>query len=212
MLVDHFGIPQLRDFASRSEQVSSSVRVDDLLRLAELLHPDGGLADDLSGPQGSGHEPGNKEGNKEGQQELDVRIEFLGGKHSFPEIKGHVAGSLDIFCQRCLGALKWPVDLDFRLVVVASEADFDEVAEPFDTVIAGEHGIKLTEVIEDELLSSLPLAPMHEDLASCETSIGVKFTDMDNESSEFEAETETNRPFGDLASLLKAGDSADSSE
>ena len=208
MLVDHFGIPQLRDFASRSEQVSSSVRVDDLPRLAELLHPDGGLADNLSGPKGSGHESGNKEG----QQELDVRIEFLGGMQSFPEIKGHVVGSLEIFCQRCLGALKWPVDLDFRLVVVASEADFDEVAEPFDTVVAGEHGIKLAEVIEDELLSSLPLAPMHEDLASCETSIGVKFTDIDNESSEFEAETETNRPFGDLASLLKAGDSADSSE
>jgi uncharacterized protein len=189
MLVDHFGIPQLRDLASRSEQVSSSIGVADMPRLAELLHPDG-----------------------RGQGKLDARIEFLGGMQGFPEIKGHLTGSLDICCQRCLGALNWPVDIDFRLVVIASEADFAEIAEPFDAIVAGEHGVQLAEVIEDELLASLPLAPMHADLASCETSIGVKFTDLDSESSEPESGSETNRPFGDLASLLKAGDSADSSE
>ena len=194
MLADHIGIPQLRDLASRSEQVNSPIRVTAMPRLAGLLHPD--------------IEPADKE--------LDVRLEFLGGIlggiQGFPEIKGHVTGSLDIYCQRCLAALNWPVDIDFRVVVIASEADFDEVSEPFDTVVAGEQGIRLAEVIEDELIGSLPLAPMHMDLASCETSIGVKFTDIDSEPSEPDSEAEMNRPFGDLASLLKAGNSADSSE
>jgi uncharacterized protein len=190
MLADHIGIPQLRDLASRSEQVNSPIRVTDMPRLAGLLHPD--------------IEPADKE--------LDVRLEFLGGMQDFPEIKGHVTGSLDIYCQRCLAALNWPVDIDFQIVVIASEADFDEVAEPFDTVVASEHGIQLTEVIEDELIGGLPLAPMHMDLASCETSIGVKFTNIDSESSESDSEAKTNRPFGDLAGLLKAGDSADDSE
>jgi uncharacterized protein len=209
MLADHFGIPQLRDFASRSEQVSSSIRVDELPRLAELLHPDSRLADKESLLNEGQIKAGRK---AEQQRELDVRIEFLGRMQGFPEIKGHITGSLDVYCQRCLGSLNWPVDIDFRLVVIGSEADFDKVAEPFDTLVAGDHGVQLTEVIEDELLGSLPLAPMHADLANCETSIGVKFTDLDSESSAPDSGTETNRPFGDLASLLKGGDSADSSE
>ena len=204
MLADHIGVPQLRDLASRSEQVSSPVRVNDMPRLAELLHPDVKLAD----------------------EELDVRIRFLGGTQGnaqgnsqsniqgFPEIRGHLTGSLHIYCQRCLGPLDWSVDIDFHLVIINSMADFDVVAEPFDAVVAGEHGIRLAELIEDELLSSLPFAPMHADLESCETSIGVKFIEDGNKPSESgsDMDSDTNRPFGDLAALLKAGESSDNSE
>jgi uncharacterized protein len=206
MLVDHTGIPQLRDLASRSEQVSDSIRVSDMSRLAELLHPDAELA----------------------ESELDVRIEFLGGIQGFPEISGHITGSLDIYCQRCLGSLDLPVDTAFRLVVIGSAADLDEIAEPFDVVLAGEQGIRLAEVIEDELLASLPLAPMHADLVSCETSIGVKFigdaiddtgdttkvnSKMNSKTdSEVESDIEINRPFEDLAALLKDSKSEDKSD
>ena len=37
MLVDHIGIPQLRDMAKRSEQVSGDVDIAGLTRLAETL-------------------------------------------------------------------------------------------------------------------------------------------------------------------------------
>jgi uncharacterized metal-binding protein YceD (DUF177 family) len=202
MLADHIGIPQLRDLASRSEQVSNSIRVHDMPRLAGLLHPDIESAD----------------------KEINARIEFLGGKQGaskgnaqgnspgFPEISGHLKGSLNIFCQRCLGPLAWSVDIKFRLTVIASTADFDEVAEPFDALVAGEHGIRLIEIIEDELIGSLPLAPMHKDIADCETAIGVEFIDNDIESSLSASDSDTNRPFEDLAALLNAGNAPNGSK
>ncbi len=183
MLADHIGLPQLRELASRSEQVTDSIRLGGMSRLASLLHSGADLTD----------------------KELNVRIEFLGGMQGFPEISGHLSGSLDIRCQRCLGSLNWPVDFEFHLVVVGSEADVDEVAEPFDAVIAGEHGIQLMEVIEDELLSSLPLAPMHSNVEKCETSAAVR-----NISKVFDSdadENETNKPFGKLAALIKSSES-----
>jgi uncharacterized protein len=185
MLADHIGVPQLRDLASRSEQLTDSIRLGGMSRLASLLHSGADLTD----------------------KELIVRVEFLGGMQGFPEISGHLSGSLDIRCQRCLGSLNWPVDLDFHLVVVGSEADVDEVAEPFDAVIAGEHGVQLMEVIEDELLSSLPLAPMHTNVANCETSAELRI--ISDVSDNAVVENETNKPFGNLAALIEGNESAD---
>ena len=110
MLADHIGVSQLRDLAGRSEHYAESIPVGGMDRLAGLLHPDAALKD----------------------RQLGLRIEFLGGMQGFPELSGHIEGSLNIVCQRCLGSLEWPVDLDFRLVVIGSEADFDEVVEPFE--------------------------------------------------------------------------------
>ncbi|MCP4832154.1 MAG: hypothetical protein GY886_08080 [Gammaproteobacteria bacterium] len=183
MLTDHIGIPQLRDLASRSEQVNNSIRVTDMPRLAELLHPD--------------IEPADKA--------LEVKIKFLGGPQGalqdFPVIQGHLKGSLDIHCQRCLGPLAWPADIKFRLTVIGSIGDLDKVAEPFDAIVAGEHGMQLKDVLEDELLGSLPLAPMHADITNCASAIGVEFIENDIESSV--PDSDTNRPFEGLAGLLK---------
>jgi uncharacterized protein len=181
MLADHIGIPQIRDLASRSEQYTESIRVGSLSRLAELLYP---------------------ESDQEGRL-LDVSIEFAGGRKGFPEIRGRVEGALELLCQRCLGPLSWQSALDFRLVVVGNEADLEFVSEPFDAVISGETGICLMEIVEDELLSSLPLAPMHADEENCDPSGDVEIVAADDEP----AEGEMNKPFGDLAAMLKAAES-----
>lgn len=180
MLADHIGVPQLRDLASRSEQIVDKVAVRDMSRVVDLLHAAHG-----------GH-PGNATGN------LFVEIEFHGGMQGFPEIGMKVSGTLGISCQRCLGLLNWPVDLDFHLVVVESDSDLDNIAEPFDAVVAGEHGVQMVGVIEDELLASLPLAPVHEDAGDCDTDVSLR------ESEDKKGQDDdVNRPFADLASLME---------
>ena len=134
---------------------------------------------------------------------LALSIEFLGGRQGFPEIRGRIEGALELLCQRCLGPLSWQSALDFRLVVVGNEADLELVSEPFDAVIAGEHGICLTEIVEDELLASLPLAPMHADEENCDPSGDVEIVVAGDEP----VEDELNKPFGDLAAMLKAAES-----
>jgi uncharacterized protein len=152
------------------------------------------------------------DGDKQADRELEVQIDLLAGMQGFPEISGQVKGSLDICCQRCLGSLVWPVDIGFHLVVVGSEADYDEIAEPFDTVVAGEHGIRLTSIIEDELIASLPLAPMHHGNGVCEVRAPAAGKAVENkesgEPSEL-SENEIHRPFANLDALMKGDEAAD---
>jgi uncharacterized protein len=185
MLVDHIGIPQIRDMAKRSEAITDNVRLNDLPRLKEMLYSDENTA----------------------EPRIDVRIRFRSGVQGFPEISGNVSGLLRLRCQRCLGALDWPLNLDFQLAVVESDADIEEVAEPFDTLVAGEHGIALAEVVEDEVLSSLPLAPVHEKIADCHDAELLE-TKIVYEQDGFAADTgqavaKTNHPFAGLANMLK---------
>lgn len=66
-------------------------------------------------------------------------------------------------CQRCLGALAVPLDLDrwIRFVREASEAEALD-AELEDDVLELERQMDLRELIEDELLLALPLVPRHD--------------------------------------------------
>jgi uncharacterized metal-binding protein YceD (DUF177 family) len=197
MLASHIGMPQLRDMAGRSEQISADFKLDDMPRLEGLLHPDADMQ----------------------RRKIEVKMQLHIGAQGFPEATGNASGALTLLCQRCLGALEWPVDLDFELVVLDSEADFDEIEDRFDAVVAGEDGILLAGVIEDELLGSLPLAPMHETSENCsavallnenETSIEVDghLSDSDDSSSDLSSE-DVHRPFADLSALLGSNAGSD---
>jgi len=184
MLLAHIGIPKLRDMAKRSEEIADEIELTELSRLASMQHPDG-------------H-----------NRKIDVRIRFRDGAQGFPEISGTISGLLELTCQRCLGALDWPLELGFQLAVVESEEDIEKVAEPFDTLMAGEHGVVFAEIIEDEVLSSLPLAPAHADVADCadaemlKTKIVYKKAGV-GEDFDGEATDEMNQPFAELAAMLK---------
>jgi uncharacterized protein len=182
MLADHLGVPHLRDLASRSDQISASIDLADMSRLRDILFA----------------------GSVDSARQLDVKLEFLGGAQGYPEISGNVKGLLELCCQRCLGSLDWAVDIDFQLLVVGSEADCEEVAEPFDVVVAGEHGVQLTSIIEDELISSLPFAPMHTAGESCPVSANV----IQEQQEELPVE-DNHQPFANLADLLNDDQAAD---
>lgn len=66
-------------------------------------------------------------------------------------------------CQRCLGAMPVPLDVDrwVRFVADAAEAEALD-AELEDDVLELERQTDLRELVEDELLLALPLVPRHE--------------------------------------------------
>ena len=66
-------------------------------------------------------------------------------------------------CQRCLGAMPVPLDVDrwIRFVAGAAEAEALD-AELEDDVLELQRQTDLQELIEDELLLALPLVPRHE--------------------------------------------------
>jgi len=74
-----------------------------------------------------------------------------------------ITGTLRLRCQRCLEPLDWPVGIATRILMMPESAplpDEELEVEDFDAIPVG-HELNLAELIEDELLLSLPAAPRH---------------------------------------------------
>ena len=85
-------------------------------------------------------------------------------EHGRPALKLEVEGSLELVCQRCLGALPFPLRIGTSLQLAASQAEID--ADPIEAsgperIVAGRE-MPVHDLIEDELLLALPIAPRHE--------------------------------------------------
>ncbi len=93
--------------------------------------------------------------------EIKLSFEFSTNEYHHPTIKGHVDAELQVECQRCLESMSYIVDQDFALLIDASEEDV--TAFMMDTVYTDEGYLNVLEVIEDELILTLPLISMHED-------------------------------------------------
>lgn len=179
MLAEYIGVAQLNDFIARGVTLNETLAVADMPRLARLSNGSGG----------------------ETPEHLDVRVEFrkLGG--NVPGIKVAVNGTVELECQRCLETLTWSVDSAFELAVLASDAQMDEVADIFETVLVDEHGVQLTKVIEDEILSAMPLALIHDQSEDCGDLVAVYEQAADSPTAGAE-----NRPFSELAVLIGKAD------
>ena len=121
---------------------------------------------------------------------IKLSFEFLTSEYQHPSIKGHIETELLVECQRCLAPMIHPVNMDFDLLIDASEEDVQSFQ--IDTVFTDDGYLDVFEVIEDELILALPLISMHEDL-SCNTN-------WQADSNE-EQVVEKNNPFAVLESL-----------
>ena len=125
----------------------------------------------------------------------EIRVDAAGAKEPWLRLAGQV--SLPLICQRCLG----PVDLD-----VAFERDFRFVAseelaaiedeESEEDVLALSRDFNLLELLEDELLMAMPLAPTHE---VCPVSVKFEAADSDFD----DQAAQKPNPFAVLAALKK---------
>lgn len=70
---------------------------------------------------------------------------------------------LPLSCQRCLGAVQTPLEVDRWFRFVADEASAEQEDDDCEEdVLALEPRPNLHELLEDELLMALPLVPMHD--------------------------------------------------
>jgi len=76
-------------------------------------------------------------------------------------VRVRVNASLWLQCQRCLGKMRWDIDSDSQLVLVAGleeEQRLDGDAEP---LLVDDEKLELRSVIEDELVLAVPPTPAH---------------------------------------------------
>ncbi|MBU1224572.1 MAG: DUF177 domain-containing protein [Gammaproteobacteria bacterium] len=73
-----------------------------------------------------------------------------------------VSGDVQLTCQRCLGSMPYKVDVERTLYLARNEAEMErlDALPDSDAIQAGEI-LNLVDLVEDEVLLSLPLATMH---------------------------------------------------
>jgi uncharacterized protein len=87
-----------------------------------------------------------------------------------PALRLRVEGALQLSCQRCLGALEFPVRIDVVLRLAQTQEEVD--AEPLEadgpeSIVAGRE-MPVRAMVEDEVLLAIPIAARHEACAAGE--------------------------------------------
>ena len=107
-----------------------------------------------------------------------LQYELLGvpQERAYPALRLKVGGTLQLVCQRCLGALEFALHIDVSLGLAATQAEVD--AEPLEAegperIVAGPE-MPVRDMVEDEVLLAIPLAPRHERCAGREAEAASK--------------------------------------
>lgn len=112
-----------------------------------------------------------------------------------PRLVCEVMGKLALICQRCLGALEFPLAIESTLELIKAGEEFLPLEDEDDSVdsIPADTAMDVLALVEEEVLLSLPIAPVHAD-SECAGGDGSRQNPPGK-----------SNPFAALASLKKEG-------
>lgn len=186
MTARRIGSAEIEDLVARRAQLDLRFPVASLPRLASL-------ADAAEGPK------------TEPLPELQAALAFQPGAEGYPQLHLVVGGSVLVACQRCLQALDWPVNVDVCLTMVSTDREAQGLADPFETLLLTNGELAPDEIVEDEVLAALPLAPRHAEGQHCVAPAGWDAKGL-SVSGVAEASEPARRPLAGLAALLGRND------
>ena len=96
--------------------------------------------------------------------EIQVDLAFGISVEKKKIVTGHASAELTLVCQRCLENVKVAVKSDISLGIVWDEEGAEALPEYLDPWITGEGVADLYDMIEEEMLLSLPKVAYHEEL------------------------------------------------
>ena len=84
-------------------------------------------------------------------------------------LHGRVETRVQMICQRCLGLVAIEINRSLELALVRSEVEAALVEDKYEAYQVGENNtLLIADLIEDELLLSLPIVPMHAHRVQCD--------------------------------------------
>ncbi|MCZ7564322.1 MAG: YceD family protein [Burkholderiales bacterium] len=97
-----------------------------------------------------------------GCRSAELRYTLRGGTSAQgrPMLLVEAAGALELVCQRCLEALRLPVDVCTELELATSQQEVDAAEDDLDRVLTS-RSMPVAELVEDEVILALPMVPMH---------------------------------------------------
>lgn len=105
-------------------------------------------------------------------------------------------GAAELRCQRCMRPMRLPLSARVQVALLSSEAEASALSDGFEPVLAPGGRISLAELLEEEVLLSLPIVPMHVQDGRCPP------LEAEHAVGEAAAEAVTQRPFASLGELL----------
>lgn len=133
-----------RTFILNKENLSGIMDVKSLERLAEIIDPNSNDNQQLHF---------NLIGNVDSKQHwlLDIKI----------------TGQLHLICTRCLESMVYEIECENSILVAKNQSELELLDESEELeVILTQKELKVLELLEEELLLSLPISPKHDDCES----------------------------------------------
>jgi uncharacterized protein len=154
----------LFEFARTAQSAAGSVALSDLPRMVNEVASEGQVqaAERAEAAGGQGVTPGAPDDMVHWTARGETRVMSGSKNELYLHLTIDATPWLD--CQRCLGPYRQPVDVAATFQIVASEEEADAAPLDDDEVdaIVGARQFDLYELIEEELLLSLPLVPKHD--------------------------------------------------
>jgi uncharacterized protein len=130
--------------------------------------------------------------------EAVARFDFARAGEGVPACEMDLEAVVTLTCQRCLEPYKQSLRSEAKLAFVTGDEEAGQVPEGYEAVPAPNARVDLLELVEDELLLSLPVVALHGEGTQC---AGAARQAEDDGREERPAET--HRPFAQLQDLLK---------
>ena len=126
---------------------------------------------------------------------LNVELLFGIDGQGIRNLKGRLKSIVPLTCQRCMSEMHYSLDIEFRLALLSKETEIEKLGEEYEPLIVAATPVRLSDIIEDEVLLAIPQIPMHE-LNDCPARIyGETDDETKNEAGQ--------NPFAVLADLKK---------
>ena len=111
----------------------------------------------------------------ENQGDVKVQLHFGHDEERRQRLSGSLQTDVRVLCQRCMQPLSLELECELALLVLENEeavAALQGDEALLDAIVMGPDGLDVLEVLEDELILSLPLIPVHEE-ASCNEALNA---------------------------------------
>ena len=128
---------------------------------------------------------------------VSVKLVFDRDEQNLRVLRGALDAHVVLECQRCLEAVEKDIHSDFALGMVMSDEQAKHLPKHYEPLLVGEEKLDLLEVIEEELILSLPMFAYHE---ACDAGGDSKQSDPGLKADSEDAEKRPN-PFSVLSGL-----------
>jgi uncharacterized protein len=111
-----------------------------------------------------------------------------------------VSAQPEVVCQRCMQAMRWPVNVKSRIALVSDYDAADRVPEGLEIFLVEADSVSVRDLVDEEVMLALPHVARHDESSEC---AGRAMQLPGHEAGADEGPADVQKPFAQLGELLK---------